>query len=891
MKEFMDVRCILLCKSFQGKKSAYDLYSELSNRLNKKPEDSFNQYSIFGEYDGVFSYKIQCSEKLLLKEIENNNKLLAEQMFDSIFFKSLYLIYPAKEKYIDKTDTFWNIESPFFFVSVVHMDHCCVDFGTLKCGREHIIKMIDNKKRLNNTNWTFRYRVYYSIDLSDYIIVWKTEEPADVMAAIRFLYENSDFIGYTNTICALPTHNFENLPKTKKLLGKKLFSMSIQAVAKSYSEARKMHEEIIEDMKNKYEIKSKPCFSMGNEDYLGFFEKVSPVALYDLYYILMNDANFDNAVLSLNTTLSIDGYAEINEAEVAICETNVKTIEVLSAAKTIKKDLMCVCHEIKEDFINLFNGNSGVFNRFFWKKTLVELLVLLDNMSKSTVFDSACFLFLDSIHLFLSFIKYLRAQNQTDEELICALKENELHIETFIREWEQLINHVVQIDGAFQKTPGYEPLNYNVSQSIVEFQNAFAQKVIRYFSSLDKINTDNAQTTNISSFVVPKLCRKFKTTQWFFDDRAKDSLLFITIPVSQMFETFSNMVALTHEISHYCSNDVRLRKCRTEAVLLSIASLICSNLQLNSNNSIKFAFNVLKELFEDESDNEYNCYLSDLSVISKRVAFRFLDNVENLNKLFYVYLDDYAKEYGKELNDKAGFAVKVRRISTHLIGVPSDDDNVFIDFRSIYSLIDDLIILVKEGYADLMMVYVLGLKPEDYLKESFKDLSLLSNKIDYKKVYFKYQRVLVVCEALILSGLWSRKKCETLDYDENCIDEKCKGFCEEYTEVFYKWHQKSLDECDYALLFFNDDVIATVVRYLNNCMRMIQKREIKSDSVGIRKNIAELFNVMTSEEKEGLFSFDFQNELQENRLNVINRWRKKEDSPYVFGNIVGNLEV
>lgn len=883
MKEFMDVRCILLCKSFQGKKSAYDLYSELSDRLNKKPEDSFNQYSIFGEYDGVFSYKIQGSEQALLKEIENNNKILAEQMSDSIFFKSLYLIYPAKEKYTDETDKFWNKKSPFFFVSVIHMDHCCVDLDTLKCGREHIIKMIDDKKQLNNTNWTFRYRVYYSLDLSDYIIVWKTEEPADVMAAIRYLYENSNFIGYTNTICALPTSNFENLTKTKTLLGQKKFSMSIQAVAKSYSEARKMHEKIVDDMKNKYEIQSKPCFSMGNDDYLGFFEKVLPEALYDLYYILMNDTNFDNAILSINTTLAINGYSEINNEEASVCETNTEILEVLNTAKKIKKDLMRVCHEIKEDFVNLFNENSEVFNRFFWKKTIVELLVLLDNMSKSTVFDSACFLFLDSIHLFLSFIKHLRVQNQTDEELICALKENELHIETFIREWEQLINHVVQIDGAFQKTPGYEPLNYNISQSIVEFQNAFAQKVIQYFSSLDEINAENERVTNISSFVVPKLCRRFKTTQWFFDNRANDSLLFITIPVSQMFETFSNMIALTHEISHYCSNDVRLRKCRTETVLLSIASLICSNLQLNSNKSIEFTFRVLKELFENESDNNYNYYLSDLSVISKRVAFRFLDNVENLNKLFYVYLYDYAKENGNELNDKAGFAVKVRRISTHLIGVPSNDDYVFISFRSIYNLIDDLIILVKEGYADLMMVYVLGLKPEDYLKESFKDLSLLSNKTDYEKVYFKYQRVLVVCETLILSGLWSREQFKMLAYDEKCIDENCKGFCAEFADVFDKWHQKSLDECDYARLFFNDDVIATVVRYLNNCIEMIRKREIKSGSVGIRKNIAELFDVMTSEEKEGLFSFDFQNELQENRLNVINKWINKEDVPYIFG--------
>lgn len=888
MKEFMDVRCILLCKSFQGKKSAYNLYWELSNKLSEEIGDSFSQYSIFGEYDGVFSYKIPSSQKPLLKEIENNNKLLAEQMSDSIFFKSLYLIYPANEKYTEETDKFWNTESPFFFVSVIHMDHCCVDLETIKCGREHIIKLIDDKKKEAGTNWVFRYRVYYSLDLSDYIIVWKTEEPAHVMEAIRYLYENSNFIGYTNTVCALPTQNFDDLEKTKTILGEKKFSMSIQAVAKSYSEARKMHKKIVEEMENKYEIQSKPCFSMGNDDYLGFFHEVLPAALYDLYYILMNDTNFDNAILSINTTLAIDGYssgnANVDYENGPVKKLDAKTEESLNNAKAIKLELACVCHDIKQEFISLFNENQEVFNRFFWKKTLVELMVLLDNMSKSTVFDSACFLFLDSTHLFLSFIKYLRCKNQTDEELICALKENELHIETFIREWEQLINHVVQIDGAFQKTPGYEPLNYNISQSIVEFHNAFAQKVIQYFSSLDENNLLGERTTCITSFVVPKLCRRFKTIQWFFDNRAMDSLLFITIPVSQMFETFSNMVALTHEISHYVSNDMRRRELRTKTLLLCVASIICSSLKINSNNTIDLAFEMLAEIFNKESHNNYDCYLSDLSSISKRVAFRFLDKVDNLNKLFYCYIKDHMQEYGCEPSDKTGMAMKIRRISTHLIGVPSSVDSCsFNDFSSIYSLIDDVILLIKEGYADLMMIYVLGLKPEQYLRESFKELLLFNNKNDYKKFYFKYQRVLVVCETLILSGFWSRAQVEQIEENGLDFDEKYRNICYEFIRVFKEWHENDIEEKNYALLFFDNDVIYAIIRYLQNCMEIIQEREVESDSVEMRKNIANLFDIMTSKEKEGLFSTSFQNELQENRINVINKWKNKEESPYIFG--------
>lgn len=880
-EEFMDARCILLCKSFQGKKNYHKSYDELFRNLKEDIGSSFKQYYVFGEYNGVFSFKIQNSGNNLLMDIENNNKLLAKQMSDSIFFKSLYLVYPANEKYTEETDKFWNAESPFFLTTIIHMNHCCATLGIKKSGREYIIKTIDAKKQNPDTKWNFRYRVYYSLDLSDYIIVWKTEEPAHVLEAIRYLYEFANIIGYTNTICALPTDNFNNINKIKSTVGNTAFSMSIQAVAKSYSEAQKIHTKVVDTMKYEYKNIPKPYFSMGNDDYLGFFPNVSPKALYDLYYILINEPDFDKAILSLNTTLAIEGYTELMQTTDSIDNKFLKDFQNI---KEFKNNLSNACYTLKEEYLELFINNAFVFEKFFWKKTLIELLVLLDNMSKSTVFDSACFLFFDSANLFLSFLKHLSEKYTNDNDLIYALTENELHIESFIREWEQLINHVVQIDGAFQKTPGYEPLNYNISESIVEFHNAFAQKVINYFSSLDENDGDTNSVTKISSFVVPKLCRRFKTAQWFYDKRENDSLLFITIPVSRIFKSFSNMIALTHEICHYCSNDVRLRTCRTEAFLLCLASLLCSNLQINSNETIKTAFEMLKVYFEKENGGNYNCYISDLSTISKKIAFRFLDKADNLNKLFCIYLNDYKNSHNKQLNNKASLAMEIHRISTHLLSVPSlHNSDDFKNFCSIYNLIDDLILLIKEGYADLMMIYVLMLTPKQYLKESFRDLVQIDLKTDREKVFNKYQRVLVVFETLIISNFWTMDELSELTDNIDDFDTLQQDFCKEFLEVFYSWHNNNTNSKNYWELFFNDDILYTIVRYLHNCINMIKQREQEHDSGKLRNEIAKLFNIMTSENNEGLFSNDFQNELQNNREKVLEKWQNRFHKPYTFG--------
>lgn len=873
-EEFMDVYCVLLCKSFQGKQNSRDSYLSLYESLKKEIGETAKQYSVFGEYDGVFSVKIKNKKNSLLKDIESNNRILAKQMSDSIFFKSIYLIYPANEKYTEETDKFWNADSSFFLMSIIHMNYCCANLDVKKSGREYIIRTIDDKKQQDDTKWNFRYRVYYSLDLSDYIIVWKTEEPAHVLEAIRHLYETSDLIGYTNTICTLPTANFSNIDNVKKTVGKTHFSMSIQAVAKSYSEAQAFHSSVMESMNGRHKIDSLPSFSMGNDDYFGFFPDVSPAALYDLYDVLINAENFDKAILSLNTTLAIDGYTRYRDNN-----ANVDSIiSKFDEAKEFKDKLMNACYHMKEEYLDLFKNNSEVFDCFFWKKTLMELLILLDNMSKSTVFDSACFLFLDSANLFLSFIKYLRNKYSKDEDLICALTENELHIETFIREWEQLINHVVQIDGAFQKTPGYEPLNYNVSESIVEFHNAFAQKLIRYFSSLDRCITDEHRSAKISSFVVPKLCRRFKTTQWFYDNRKSDSLLFITIPVDQIFKTFSNMVALTHEICHYCSNDIRNRTCRTDTLLLNLSSLICSYLQIYSNKTVNAAYEIIKSLFEEANEGNYDCYISDLATIAKNIAFRFLDKVDNLNRLFYVYLKDYEEEYGEPLKDKSALAMKIRRTCMHLISLPNlHSYGDYSDFCSIYSLIDDLILLIKEGYADLMMIYVLSLNPEQYLKESLRELNRLNSKTESKKVFSKYQRVLVVSESLIKRKIWTKEQFITLKSKLNGID-----IYDDFLEVFISRCENKSGEADYWDFFFNDDILDTIVCYLCNCLNSIDIAEKEQGVAGLRSEISMLFDVMTSGEKEGLFSELFQNELQDNRKQVLDKWFNKEKNPYIF---------
>ena len=904
--DFLDVRCILLCKAFQ---SDYKIFNEFSSALSEEIKGNVENHIALGEYDGVISFKLD-DDKNTLKSIANTNKILSEKIKDSIFYRPLYLTFPKSKEIDSLIDRFWECDYSFFFVTIVHTKHCCVGSEYKDKIRDIVIEKIDKIKDKNPifSEPRFLYRVYYSLDLSDYVIVWKSNEPYYVLEAIRYIYETTDIIGYTNTISSIPYKNLKELSDYPFQIGKEKFSVEIKAVANSYNQACYVHKRILDAMTNsdsdnvinkegetEETIESKKTlsyFTFGNEDYLGFFNNITPDIFYRLFTNILKTDKFKDAILSLNTTIAIEGYNETTNNK----DFEIDSIEAISSAKKSSEELHDFCVEIKDKIFEFFSENEELINNnqseFHWQKSVSELLVLLENMSKSAVFDGVCFLFLDSINLFYSFLCYLKKKATSETELRMLFMENELNIETFIKEWDRLSEHVVSIDGTFQRTPGYESLNYNMSASIVEFYNAFTQKIIYYNKCIDDVANENAYLPNLASFVVPKMCRRFKTQQWFFDDRKADSLLFVTIPLSRLYDPFFIITSLTHEISHYCSDALRLRKERLDSFILSVSTLICHKLSLFSNETIIECKKTLTELFKKSdyfsSSNVY--YLIDAKAQIKNCVFALLENTDNLKRIYDKYIHDLkstdenelSNEQKKIILDSHDFALQVCRNSLRMICLPYDKlTSSKSGFVSLYSEIDEIASIYKETYADCMMVYILSLSPIDYIKAAFLDISLFEPNHYIGKLCGKFQRIIIVCDSMINIGIWSKD-----DFDEikelTFEDESYNKVYRLFITDFLSWQNDELSN-EHSQYYYPDDILKIVSNYLVSCLKkliMIEKRENNLNS--IRKELHDLFESMVFGGKMGIFTDGFLNTIQNNRENILKRWKNKGTNSFKF---------
>lgn len=334
-----DIRCVLLCKSFQSKDSFFD---EVCTTLNKTIKGNVTHYITLGEFDSIFTFKLDNMHNVF-HEITKCNETLSKSMIES-FYKPLYLVFPKNSEKPNRIiEDFWQSNCAFFFASTIHTNNCCIDFNYKEKERKNLNKIILDK--INNKNYSLKYLIYHSLDLSEYVILWKTNDPASVLSVMEYLYESNCVVGYTNTICAIP-RDIDNTEAIENInFEEERFDVTIQAVANSYQEALAVHNRVLSKMEKTYNVDSYPHFCFGNYDYLCTFDKVTPQAFFDLHNAIYKDLEFKRAILSMNAVLSKESYKNRHQS---VKKENNFIISLSPEESRIKTDLTETCKKIKK---------------------------------------------------------------------------------------------------------------------------------------------------------------------------------------------------------------------------------------------------------------------------------------------------------------------------------------------------------------------------------------------------------------------------------------------------------------------------------------------------------------------------------------------------------------
>lgn len=844
-----DVRNLVLIKSAIDNSKFISLKSLGSSNLNS----GLTPYLSFGDYDALYTYKVEEYQKDLLNNILNESNALSNIYDGTIFIHPMYAVLNYEDSEKEEILDFWNKnDSNFIFISSVYLKGIDVSFPNINCFK------LEVKKILGEIN-TCSYLVYQTLDLSDYVIIWKSNDIRPIIEAIQKLYKNKEnLIGYINTVCAI---NYLHISSSEKHF-EKYFSVINPDddidIANIYNVSSPHNKNIFKDSIEKLNPQSKSnksFFVLGNDDFIKSFNKIKTRELFRLLHETFKDS----------TTTNNNHYGTINRTFTQIgldCTSNNITEpyhQESSNEANNCKNLYSICKKIHDRFLNKKNHN--VFKNLEWVNVSVELTNLMTVMSQSDIFKSVCLLLIESVNFFSSWLDYLIQISDSESDLKNKLYNNDEAIQTFVRSWKQLIDNVVHSDGVSVQVPGYSMFSNNIFNTIVEYCACYFKALSELFFKIDNLTDESIQMACVIS---PKLCRRIKTVEMFYGNKNKDSLLSLEVPISDMLNPFMTLASLTHEAAHYCGEKTREKKIRKIIFISCVAQIVIDNLGICDKAVHDKLYNMIEQWVDNLSNKkEEQFYLDELAERIEHATKNILCSYDYLNSLISIYAN----------NDET-------KITHNLVSnVIASTYDMLNGRKSINEHVRRIEYFLKECYADVIMIKILDLSFSDYVKillSEFKRINIEDNS--HKNIFYGFiHRLLMVRESC-------KNKIVNFDYnlsisndDEltKSVDIRIINILEDMIELFDEKY-KLYNDCeieDYRFFnenFYSLDIFKSVIFYLDSCLNVFEQETAGINNIDVLREIYRTVVI-----NDDYFTEKFYNYLNGYREQVLSNFDEK----------------
>ena len=819
------IRSLIFCKATLRKKDFLNPECLFGNIATAARDDLAPRsepvagFVTLGTYDALFSQRIlyntsdqspegpaEGPSNNPLRQIARVNRditinlLKKEADGDDDYFETIHPSYIVSSfednlseadhiKFWDEFDRPFDIKTQkcFFFVTNVYM----LGADLKEKVSQMYGKISDALNELKKPD-KFEFIIYRTLDICDFVIVWKADDVRIILHALQLLLNNQLFgekhekptadmpsgcqVGFTHTICALPRSKLSVLyTPSVSFLDFPVYKIPliiIQAV-KDYSFMDDMVFKVARKPLEKYEL-FPPHFTFGLQDFLAGYKDVPPVALYQYVYNIVNLENL--SLTRISTQLGrLEGDLPLSRERLEPEEHGIEK----------REKLMVACKTLKIKYTELFNAgeNLAFFKRQLWWEPLCSLLRVFSANDGSCLYDEVAYLAMSGLTYFYCWLKHMTemplpegCSDRIDrrEMLFSPFKKSINH---FILSLEDFIVSVVHSDSTVSQEPNPDMPNLNMTTGVIEFCGAFFSQFCRYLKLLD-IEDAHTDMPDASYLLVPSLCRRIKTDALFTVSQLREQMYFIELPFESMHIPFIICASLAHESMHFYGDDPRNRSkrfgffetCVSVAVanLLGIPNLAAIfRLADEMDERVKERLtntNRIKDGKKTGKNPSYGYFLSDLSIACEQALTSiifgetFYDEMINyllsLDRFEDAEIEAAKKAFAKNLN-----SLKVETLTqnqaNYRIAAESD---IFI-YPTIGQIIRDTVMFFKEGYADVIILNdLLGIDFKEYyymLSDTFKvDRFELPGNLDketgmrgYYRPALIMQRILLVCYA------------------------------------------------------------------------------------------------------------------------------------------------
>lgn len=700
-----DTRVILLCKKLLTDGHCHQR-TEIDGISIGEP------LITLGYFDAAYIYGL--GEQGDVKELERHSNALASALDGKVYYHPLYII-----RYGEPQNAFWEANANFVMITMVH------DLARNHKSSEDVknsVRRLEEllERELNKAGAAVPAHVIYrTMDLSDLVILWKTDAIENVMSAL-FLLHKTNCVGHFHTIFGAP-HELVRHPDRYKG-SERLPLVTVHATAKNFNSVCSILD-AAEECLNAYESIVFPRYWLTGHEDVAIPLKDLPmrVLLRLLDFWLNNEQSLAKAVFDVTTQIGVnfppsDEPAQ-NGGNTGLTDS-CKKIQERSLAEAVfdgtpqigvdfpppgepaqnggNTGLTDSCEKIQERFQNI-NWDE---KRYTWVKPVRELLNSLVSMSGNCVLDGFCYLILDGVSDFCDKLTDFCTDGRA---ALDRLDRDEENIQRSVRGWSLLVDQVVRTDGQFVQNPGYGPLVFNMPASLLEFYLAFTNRCMDYMQYEGGVYKHHI-------LLVPQLCRRMKTRKVFADPPPCERLLYVDVPLHDLYNPFTVLCQLCHEISHFCGGSARSRDSRYQVFLGICAYLAAYVMELGSDDVVR----EIARMLDREIPEEKRHYMEDLCPAAETILCQQMgvDPIyrDRLQRMYVEGRDPYIGLQEIQANSRywASFTRKL-------------------DFEGFIRMVNFGAQLCVECYADVSMIWTLTLTAREYVSLFDQEMRYVRN--------------------------------------------------------------------------------------------------------------------------------------------------------------------
>lgn len=670
------------------------------------------------------------------KDIWSHNVKLSEALDGRYYVHPFYIMADlSKASSWKEYVNFWEKKSTYLFVSLTQGAR--LDGEATLCA-EKVEQRVREQlgKQGNRVSCVF----YHTLELSDLVIIWKADTVTAVLSQIQALYRQP-FIGDLNTFCGIgyaPLRKMcvpQDAPDWSGGLPDASACIPYVAMRFIVKDPEKPGE-VFQELK-KYG--PEPYFVTGTED---------------LHVIWSNIKEQDFCHMLHHCFLVEQGnqnFRETFRAAFREAETHIGILDTPFAVRSWPKraaqsQLTKRCQELLGAFGKIVPLARNRRNEcdYSWMKAVRNQLNEMLDMSQSYVVDGLCYLTLDSVSLFCDRIQLLLEKS---DPLTSKQVEG---IQRFVRGWGILVEQAGRADGRFTHLPGFSPPLYDIPSSLLEFYLAFVKQCGQL------LQAGGSDMNEFAMLIVPKLCRRIKVeTVLNFQKPPCPRILYVDIPLDTLYDPFTVLCVLVHEISHFCGELWRNRESRTSYYLKICAYELATTLGMDTMANI---VEILKALREKCKNSSY--YLTELKA-DVHNAMEALIRDDTVFSRWMALCEDNLT-FDPEWTKGAWKNWCISNRATLINGYSNGP---------LYQTIELICELLQECYADVSMIRTLELDFADYLTLAANEIRLYEKwmktgtdeEIDPGNFYMIVQRWTSVCLAVFGEpSVWKRPDEENL---------------------------------------------------------------------------------------------------------------------------------